>query len=298
MKSLLFLAAFAAGMTVYAKENKLVLYSNGKVQYEYEVEGYMFQGKFSSYYESGKLRMKGQFIQNQKTGLWRVWDEKGLLRSERNYSGNLNFTLLHQWDSSGARILPQHDAQGMHTHCGFTDRLFSYRYINSIEADVVDNQELFETGGFVNSLLLSIRDGSALALAVDQSSFMASHLNRACYEQKDVVALLFKEEYFCCATDQNMKNNLLGVCPVVMENGKRKELGWFYIPEFAVKKEVLQKISDHQYASTIVKTTANESTYRFRAVNSQENDRLRLMLVEYEANAILYTIDQQFFVQR
>ena len=71
---------------VDAREKKIVYYPNGKVQYEYEMEGHLFDGRFTSYFETGKLRIKGQFINNQKSGLWRVWDEKGLLRSERNYT--------------------------------------------------------------------------------------------------------------------------------------------------------------------------------------------------------------------
>jgi len=285
-------------MAVFAKENKLILYPNGRVQYEYEVEGHMFQGKFSSYYESGKLRMKGQFVNNQKSGLWRVWDEKGLLRSERMYTDNLNFILLHQWDSSGARITISTEEQHMHGNCGFTDRLFSHRYISTIDAGAEENKELFEKGGLVNVLLESIMNGEAVAFADDRFVYLANKPNLSCYEKNDVVALLVKEEYYCCATDQNMKNTLMGVCPVVMENGKRKELGWFYVPDIAVKKESLEKIRNHQYTSTIIKTTVQDRSNRFRNVAEDENDMLRLMLVEFEANAILYTIDQQFFVTR
>ncbi|MFL5773618.1 MAG: hypothetical protein ACJ75F_10695, partial [Flavisolibacter sp.] len=66
----------------------------------------------------------------------------------------------------------------------------------------------------------------------------------------------------------------------------------------AVKKESLEKIRNHQYTSTIIKTTVQDRSNRFRNVAEDENDMLRLMLVEFEANAILYTIDQQFFVTR
>ena len=298
MKSIFLFAALAAGLVVFARENKTILYPNGKVQYEYEVEGHMFQGKFSSYYESGRLRMKGQFDNNQKTGLWRVWDEKGLLRSERLYTDNLNFKLVNQWDSSGARIPGSKDELGIHNRCGFTDRLFSHRYISTIDASYTENQELFEEGGLVNALLSSIMNGTATAFAEDRFVYIVNKLNLSCYDRKDVVALLVKEEYYCCATDQNMKNTVMGICPVVMENGKRKELGWFYVPDIAVKKDALQKIRDHRFVSTIVKTTVNDRTYHFHNVDARENDMLRLMLVEFEANAILYTMDQQYFATR
>jgi len=298
MKFLLLLTAFAVGTTVFARESKLILYPNGRVQYEYEVEGHMFQGKFSSYYETGRLRMKGQFVNNQKSGLWRVWDEKGLLRSERLYTDNLNFTLLRQWDSTGIRIIVPKEEQDMHHHCGFTDRLFSHRYISTIDAANEENKELFEKGGLVNVLLESIMNGEAIAFADDRFVYLANKPNLSCYDQNDVVSILVKEEYYCCATDQNMKNTLMGVCPVVMENGKRKELGWFYVPDIAVKKEALDKIRNHQYTSTIIKTTVHDRSYKFRNVAEDENDILRLMLVEFEANAILYTMDRQFFATR
>lgn len=298
MKSFLFLAALAASITVFAKESKTILYLNGKVQYEYEVEGHVFQGRFSSYYESGKLRMKGQFFNNQKTGLWRVWDEKGLLRSERKYADNLNFTPLNQWDSTGLRIRGIKEEQSFHNRCGFTDRLFSHRYISNIDADHPDNKELFDKGGFVSTLMESIMNGSATAFAEDRFRYIFNKLNLSCYDQKDVVAILVKEEYYCCAKDQNMKNTLLGVCPIVMEDGRRKELGWFYVPQIGGQQEASKKLMDHTYVSTIIRSTVNDMGYRFKDVDIQQNDLLRLMLVEFEANAILYTIDREYFATR
>src|SRR5688572_20009423 len=100
---LLFMFVFSFFMAG-AREKKTVYYPNGKVQYEYEMEGHLFDGRFSSYFETGKLRIKGQFINNQKTGHWRVWDEKGLLRSERNYTNNKNFSVVSETDSTGTKI--------------------------------------------------------------------------------------------------------------------------------------------------------------------------------------------------
>ena len=47
------------------------------------------------------------------------------------------------------------------------------------------------------------------------------------------------------------------------------------------------------YEIVFVKTTVNDPGFKFRDVKEKENDLLRLMLLEFEANAILYTIDQQ-----
>ena len=293
MKRTLTILAVFLCTVVNARERKAIYYPDGKVQYEYEMEGHLFDGRFTCYYETGKLRMKGQFLNNQKTGLWRVWDEKGYLRSERNYTNNLVFTIVNEYDSSGTKLRQMTAEQRSSLSCGFRDYMFSNKYISRIDKEDAINAELFAEDGLVATLFCNASTGNTAIFSEDRFITTVKKSALASYQPSDIVSVLVKEVYYCCFKDQAMNNQVLGICPVVMEDGKPKELGWFHVPEISFKQDILRKISNHEYLSTIIKTSVKDPSSKLREVGERENDLLRIMLVEFEASAILYTMDNQ-----
>ena len=294
MKSSFLLALLFFCIAVNARERKTVYYSSGKVQYEYETEGFLFDGKFSSYYETGRLRMKGQFNSNQKAGLWRVWDEKGLLRSERNYRDNENFTILSETDSSGIKIRQNVDmSQVIPLKTEFSDYLFKHSFLSSMDRTETANSELFANGGLIDDLFEKLTNGTVQAFSEYRFVTAVNKKSFSSYKFTDIVALLIKEDYYCTFSKPTMSNNIVGICPVVMENGKRKELGWLYVPDLNFKPEIFEKIRKHLYPSLILKTTINDPAFKLHDVDSRDNELARLMLTEFEANIILYSIDRQ-----
>ena len=290
MKTLLFLSAFFCFFLASAKEKKVILHPNGKVQYEFEKDGFMLDGRFSCYYESGKLRIKGAFKSNQKTGQWRYWDENGRLRTERNYTSNQEFTVVHEYDSAGLKTRSSSfiTEEG---NCDSKDYFFTHSYISSIDKDKEVNRELFSENGFVDLLLQDLVNGGSVLYKDEGFTETAAKRTVGSYHHGQVVSLLVRENYHWCTKEQNLNNQLMGVCPVVMENGQPKELGWVYVPRSILDPSMLKKIKDHAYAAVVTKSTANDAGFRLQNVNSNENDLLRLKLIVMEANAILYMID-------
>lgn len=291
MKTLLFLSTLVCFFVASAKEKKLILHLNGKVQYEFEKDGLMLDGRFSCYYESGKLRIKGQFKANQKTGQWRYWDEKGILRSERNYTNNEEFVIVHEYDSAGIKIKSSLSPKSMAGDCDSRDYFFAHKYISSISRQDAVNSELFEENGIVHLLLQDVVAGSGILFNDDSFSETIQTGTLAVTDYTRVVSLLVKENYHWCSREQNLNNEVLGLCPVVIENGQPKELGWFYVPQSLLVPSLLKKIKDHAYASVVTRTTATDTGFRLQQVHPGENDLVRFMLIELEANAILYKID-------
>ncbi|MFL5741855.1 MAG: hypothetical protein ACJ75B_16655 [Flavisolibacter sp.] len=292
MKPAFILSAILFALSSFAKDKKIILHDNGRVHYEYEMEGPLLDGKFSCFYETGKLRIKGQFDRNQKTGLWRVWDEKGLLRCERNYSGNQSFVTLNEWDSTGARVSNENDRSRLvSTSCDFGDYLFSQRYMSSIVKDAPGNNQLFESNGFLDQLIRHAFNGKIIAYSNDRVENPLAPSQFGCTDCKDIVEILVKEEYYCCAATQTMNNRLTSICPVAIINGVKKELGWFAVSEIDFDLSSVAKIKDHQFFSTILQTTVDDPSFHLRAVGAKESDRLRLMLIEFEGSAILYRLD-------
>ncbi len=295
MKALLFFIALIAFLSASGREKKLVHHANGKVQYEYEMDGFMFDGRFSCYYESGKLKVKGQFSRNKKTGLWRVWDEKGILRSERMYTSNLEFSILNETDSTGNRIRSGEQVNAGSKNSGIT--LFMHRFLHSISRDADGSGELFSDNGLFSSILSQARAGALQVFADERLTTPVNIPSISCIEPKDLVEILVKEEYSCFEDEGPvMVNRLVSICAVVMEKGKPKELGWIQVADlekYELFMPVLNKIRDRQYASRILKTTVNDPSFKWRTVALQEHDPLRLMMVEFEAGAIIYVMDQQ-----
>ena len=291
MKALLFLAALTGFLMASAKEKKLILHQNGKVHYEYETEGIILDGKFSCYYESGKLRIKGQFSRNQKSGQWRYWDANGKLRAERSYTNNYQFAIVQEYDSTGARI--SSDKHGNKEDCDFTDYFFRHKYINSINNHDPLNRELFLENGFVNRLLHQVHQGKIDMYTGEDFENPVNTSSLVCYDYNNVVSFLVMETYHWCSIEQTLNNKLIAVCPVVMEKGRKKELGWINVAGLADLTMSLQKIKDHAYASVVTKATINDAGFSLQNVLPSENDLMRLLLIQLEANAILYKIDYQ-----
>ena len=227
--TLLFICIFFF-LAASAREKKTVYYPSGKVQYEYETEGHLFDGRFTSYFETGKLRIKGQFINNQKSGLWRVWDEKGLLRSERNYTSNKNFTVISESDSSGAKIRREILQVGLESNKS-EDVLFIQRFISTIDNSSEINKDLFTEQGLVDQLITRIMKGELTAFVDDRFTVVMNPTSKTSYSYTNVVSVLVKEDYRCNVSNQTMVNRVYGICPIVMEEGKQKEIGWVYVPD-------------------------------------------------------------------
>jgi hypothetical protein len=294
MKFTFLLPLLLLSIIVNAREKKTVYYPNGKVQYEYETEGHLFDGKFSSYYETGRLRMKGQFSGNQKTGLWRVWDEKGLLRSERNYRDDDNFIIVSESDSSGKKIRQNVEmSQPAVVKTDFSDYLFRHSILSSIDRSETTNSELFASGGLVEEAFQQLSNGTIRAFSEYRFVTAVNKKSFSSYTYTDIVALLVKEDYYCTFSKPTMTNSVTGICPVVMENGKRKELGWIYAPDLNSRANEFEKIRKHVYPELILKSSINDPAFKLRDVDSKDSERTRLMLTEFEANIILYTIDRQ-----
>lgn len=296
MKALLFFVSIISFLSASAREKKRVHHPNGKVQYEYEMDGFMFDGRFSCFYESGKLKVKGQFSRNKKTGLWRVWDEKGILRSERVYTSNLEFSILNETDSSGNRIrVTGEQVNAAEKTSGIA--LFTHRFLHSISREAAGTDELFSGNGIMKGLLGKLQSGDLAAFTDDRLVNPVNIPSISCFGPNDVVEILVKEEYSCYEDEGPvMVNRVIAICPVVLEKGLPKELGWIYVPDLEKMEDfslVLKNIRDRQYESRIIKTTINDPSYKWRKVAGQEHDLLRLMLVEFEAGAIIYVMDQQ-----
>ncbi|MFA6260001.1 MAG: hypothetical protein WC760_00905 [Bacteroidia bacterium] len=93
MKNLVFLLTFLLLLSFTDKGKHW--YNSKNYRCKYHTNEGRLDGKYTSFYNNGKKKAQGLFNNNNRTGIWSVWDEKGKLMLQRNYSNPFEFTILY-----------------------------------------------------------------------------------------------------------------------------------------------------------------------------------------------------------
>ena len=99
----------ALKLEINIKEGKpqgayIVYFSNGKPN---EVRSYrngIFHGIWRTYNEAGLLIAEAQYQNNKKHGTWHVWDDSGIMRYEMQYNNGKKSGVWFMWDEKGKLI--------------------------------------------------------------------------------------------------------------------------------------------------------------------------------------------------
>lgn len=291
---------------LFANDPKVILFPNGNKHFEYEVKNNLFNGSFTSYFENGKMRMKGGFTNNQKTGVWTTWDENGIIRSQRKYTDDYTFEIINEWDASGTAEDPaiirqknQRIAESRSTH---SDN-FSYlhRFWKTIPADNTSNDFLFANNTFFHFMLDLVSANKLQAFSDDR---LVNHLKDfapECYKDMKVVEFRVKEDHYYWNEQGIMANRLISISPVIIINGEKKQVGWFYVTDInnnapTAIKEIVSKLKNIHYSGTITKTSVNlakNTGYSENEVLPSQNDAIVLSSLDYEAGAWIFFMEKE-----
>ncbi len=305
--SLLSLCFLLFAATSMANEPKVILFSNGNKHFEYEVSNNLFNGSFTSYYENGKLRMKGSFTNNQKTGVWTTWDENGIKRSERKYADDYSFEIINEWDAKGvaadADVLRQKNARIVASRSkSILEKQMRYiqRFWKTIPADNSSNEFLFKDNAFFQYLITQSSAGLLYIFTEDRFATPikdAKQLQE--YKQATAVEYLIKEERVFTRDHEVMHTKVLGICPVVMINGEKKEVGWFYLPDVRNGRaatdqieSIASRLERNNYAAVVTKTTVNANGREPNMVAPSNSDAMLLSTLDFEAGAWIYFMEK------
>jgi hypothetical protein len=297
------LAIALLSLTLPTVEKKVILYPNGNKHFEYELKSKLLNGQFTSYYENGRIKLQGQLKNNQKTGVWTAWDENGTKRSERKFTDNYSFEIINEWDAGGKPIESQLLQNKNERIIGarskeVQQKQMSYiqRFWREIASEEEGNKYLFENNAFYNFLVTQACNKRLNAFQDDR------HINAIediellkSYKGATPVNFIIKEDLIFTRDHEVMHTKVIGVCPVVMINGERKEVGWFFIPYVRNHREagddietIVSRLEKHHYAATITRTTIDRGGEESREVRPAESDYYLLSPIEYEAHAWIY----------
>jgi hypothetical protein len=304
-KIMLFLGSLLFVTLSFAHEKKVIYYANGNKHFEYATTSELMNGEFTAWYENGHLKIKGQFKNNQKNGIWTVWDAQGNRRAQRNYEDDYSFQIIKEWDSTGHLIDPaiiqQKNEQLVGARSkGEYERQMRYlqRFWKSIPANKEANDFLFKDNYFFNFLITQSSKGT-MSVYKDDRTVNLNEDKESIKAYKDIPAVeyIIKEDLTFTRDHQVMHTKVFTICPVVLINGERKEVGWFYLPNVRNNRQatdeiedIITKIEKRYYAGTVIRSTINSSNRNGDAVTPEDADANNLSPLDYEAQAWIASV--------
>lgn len=298
-KTMLFISGLLFVTTLFAHDKKVIYYNNGNKHFEYITTNELMNGEFTAWYENGQVKMKGQFKNNQKNGVWMVWDAQGIMRAQRQYEDDYSFKIIKEWDSNGQLIDPaliqqKNDRLIAARSKGLNQMQTRYiqRFWRSIPADKEANNFLFKDNSLFNFLITQNGKGPMHVYNDDRCINRNQDIQSIeAYKNVTAVEYIIKEDLIFTRDHQAMLVKALTICPVVMINGERKEVGWFFVPDVRVNRqatdeieEIITKLERHQYAGTVIKSTVSKiNNKEGDTVTPEESAAINLSPLEFEA---------------
>jgi hypothetical protein len=299
-KIMLFISSLLFVTLLFAHEKKVIYYANGNKHFEYVTTNELLSGEFTAWYENGRPKIKGQFKDNQKNGIWTVWDARGIIRAQREYEDDYSFRIIKEWDSTGRLIDPAIIQQknerliaARSKEVNQKQMRYLQRFWKSIPADKEANDFLFK-GNFFFNFLITQASKKIISVYNDDRCTNRDEDLQSIKAYKDVAAVeyIIKEDLTFTNDHQVMHVKVLTICPVVLVNGERKEVGWFFVPYVRNNRqatdeieEIVTKLEKRHYASTVIKSTVHTTNKEGDAVAPEEADAINLSTLDYEAQA-------------
>lgn len=275
-------------MPAYAQVKKHV-YQDEYLKVEFQTRNGLMDGKYISYYPTGKKKAKGSFKNNLRVGRWQVWDSTGaaverIIRRDtigRNEDGYFPYPHLREKDV----YLECRVWRDLHRENNplLFNNSFSDTLLNRILRDSI---MVYSDEEFVSPIAYDV-----LAKFILSGDF-------------DIVQYKLKEDWFIDRTRGTTRFFQQGVCPVLIprnsQRGETIHLGWLYFPGLrpllasqavADKEKVVMNMDDifwyRRFNSIIYKETNVYDKPVAALVKSEkqamrEAERIALSLIEWE----------------
>ena len=243
-KLILIIWVLAVSINCKAQQHYTIRDVDGKKVIECTFQNGMLNGKYISYYPNGIKKSEGQYVNNQRQGIWSVWDAHGKKRVERDFRDAFTFTTVNAWDSMGMilTIAPQNNAPyniydqklGYKPWYPITEKEvgFSKRLWRTASPDSAVNKTIFENGRLYKALLKGLKDQSIKCYTDDECQHAMDAGKLPAYEKTNISALRIKEDVFYNKTTRLAEIRIIGI-GFESKTGENKSttLCWFYFPD-------------------------------------------------------------------
>jgi hypothetical protein len=243
------------------------LNSDEKGKIEYETKDNLYDGHYCSYYKNGNKKCEGQFINNNKTGKWVLYDSLGGIKVKRTYKNNFEYKERLTYTANGNFTAAQralgpvkYNQKGFIDFFNFPDSavIISKRIWRTIWADPACG--LFAKNKFIHLLADSVAAGKYTLFQTDElrdSSkriSIARLLDTANYQ---IAGYKIKEDWFFDQARNIAETRIIAICPVAESKidddaFTQVDLGWFYYPDLRAGMAKLK--ADHNFYPVYIKS--------------------------------------------
>ncbi len=275
--------SFLIFITNSYSQKEVITFSNSKYSAETNKLNGLLHGKYISKYAStssnllnahGKIRAEGEFKNNIRTGIWKVYDTSGNVIQSREYKNNLEYTRLYPrkvktgpaslFDTSVYSL--KYNAKGFYDYFQLEERmvLYSKRMWRTINA--TNNKLLFSKTKFYDAVIKFLSDSTQQGYCSKEESFATkmkfSEVATLSSKNYQIISYKIKED-FVYDIDRNLsETRIIGICPVGI-NKKTKDtsdLCWIYFPY--IREELAKhKISDKK--NSLIKSMDDLFFFRY-----------------------------------
>lgn len=281
-------------------------YQDSSLHVKYHTTEGRINGKYESYYPSGKKKSIGAYRNNYKTGIWKVWNQEGELIHTRKYLSPFEFELIYPKPSNNATVQLmnkpvyklERDSTGIYKYSHLEERTVRWskriwRVIPSSVKPVLIQSAIFNAIES-NSINLYNENNDEMSEEIKLSKAQLASLKK-----QRITGFKIKEESFFENNRMVFETRIIGVKPIFEDS--RTLSFWMYYPQLRaslaqVKIQIknvpeIENLDDLFFFRYFSGQIIRESTYPARAISDyahtkaeqlKESERIEMVLTETE----------------
>lgn len=248
MKSLITISLLLFSGLILGAQSRIVVDTEHK--FIYNLKNGLFDGEYKSLYKNGKTKAEGKFKDNMRIGIWKVYDSTGILKIQREYQNNFEFTrTFPKLPKEGpAKLLSapiytlKYNSDGYIGYSYLKERMVMtdkriWRFLNHN-----GDHDLLNPKNYFLVLYLNLTglagEGKLTAYSAKDDEFRTKldpdqidSLRGTSVEQ--FAGFKIKEDWFFDMDRMISETRIVGICPVIkdLKTGDKKDVCWFYFPE-------------------------------------------------------------------
>lgn len=293
--------------TLINAQNNPKHFKNKDINCIYNIKNGMMDGNYQSFYLNGNKKSNGDFINNNKSGLWTIWDTTCNIIVERQYVNNFEYKQLFPLNPKNYTTSSERDTNGLLKYFFVKEEMVyaSNRIWRIIPKE--NNPLLFDNDILSGLLISNILNGKIVAYNTISDEFTKpfSRLEvnlKYDYDNLEIVAYRLKEEWFFDNVRKTAEIRIMGICPVARyknDTDNNFDLFWLYFPDIRdklalgkiwEKNPLLQNIDDLFYFRYFSSSIVKESNIYNKEIKDYktgkdieiEAERIKLKLIEFE----------------
>jgi hypothetical protein len=241
LRLFLSLILFFAITTAFAQQHVFV-YGNDSITCYYTLTEGKFTGKYKSFYKKGIKRSEGELVNGYRSGRWKVWDTKGIIKMERVYHTPFDFVRIippPPKDTAAALLFTDSyklakDSNGIFTYANIKaeNTLWRHKYWRMVERK--NNKNIFDDDLLLHAIKKQVKNSGAVIYDTIDDRFTTPLINSDWQidGKLEMLSLLIKEECFFELNRMCFECRIIGICPIVEYGGKKLKFGWLYYPDY------------------------------------------------------------------